>query len=267
MPSIALSASCWELKFVFLDLKLMQISMAQGLMMDGWQRNPAPSSSNWPLHTSNRVKHTAAPIHPSPHPQAQANDADLVLGHCHFQNRISFKELLAHSSVFGPFNPRAANQTNELRKYSRIKTRRVTPPPPISLIDRCTLFWTPYHSVVFLQRRCAATATQHLCGIEFVAAAAACLRLFPCCVVLLLLLCVCFFSPPRFLLGAQHVFRLEKITNPIVCATFSTVLARFLPQRRFCFASRFLPSSLPLSFVSQLSLSVWHQFGECFLLL
>lgn len=38
-----------------------------------------------------------------------------------------------------------------------------------------------------------------------------------------------FFFPPRFLLGAQHVFRLEKITNPIVCATFSTVLARFLP--------------------------------------
>lgn len=151
----------------------------------------------------------STPPHPFPRSMAQANDADLVLGHCHFQNRISFKELLAHSSVFGPFNPPAANQTNELRKYSRIKTRRVTPPPPISLIDRCTLFWTPYHSVVFLQRRCAATATQHLCGIEFVAAAA-CLRLFPCCVVLLLLLCVCFFFPPPVFCWGHSTFSVWK---------------------------------------------------------
>jgi len=79
---------------------------------------------------------------------------------------------------------------------------------------------------------------------------------FPCCVVF----CWCVFSVLRFLLGAQHVFRLEKITNPIVCATFSTVLARFLPQR-FCFASPLFP--LSASYLFQHGTNLRNAFCCC----
>lgn len=75
---------------------------------------------------------------------------------------------------------------------------------------------------------------------------------FPCCVSSSSF-CWCVFSVGCFSVwGAQHVFRLEKITNPIVCATFSTVLARFLPQR-FCFCLCLCP--LPLFFFLALAIS------------